>query len=70
MARKIYGVVDNNNVLHDISETETGAKRYATNNGYTKIGYRNADSYHAFITHVKDNGRWRVYRAAHKIDMV
>lgn len=59
MEAKIYGVLDSNDCLIDISKTERGAKRYATLNDYNKIGYRLG--YHAFISHEKINNKWRKY---------
>ena len=57
----IYGVIDRNNCLLDISKSETGCKRYATMNNYTKIGCRNVNSYNAIITHQKINNKWINY---------
>ena len=56
MEAKIYGILDENNCLIDISRSEKGCKRYATINNYNKIGYR--VGYHAFISHVKIEGKW------------
>lgn len=53
---KIFGVLDSNDCLIDVSRSEKGTKRYATNHGYTKIGYRT--EYHVTVTHEKVNGRW------------
>ena len=57
MEAKIYGVLDNNNCLIDVSRNEKGAKRYATLNGYTKIGYR--IGYNAFILAEKVGKKWK-----------
>lgn len=54
----IYGIIDNNNCLIDISKSERGTKAYATKNGYTQIGKRNVNSYNAMLTHVKIGKRW------------
>ena len=54
----IFGVIDNNNCLIDISRSLRGCKRYATLNGYNKIGFRNANSYNAVISHEKINNKW------------
>ncbi len=56
MEAKIYGIFDNNNCLIDISKTLRGCKRYATINGYNKIGYR--IEYNAFVTHAKVGKKW------------
>ena len=57
----IYGVIDTNNCLIDVSTSEQGAKRYATLNGYNKIRYRNINSYNAIISHEKINSKWKRY---------
>lgn len=54
----IYGIIDKNNCLIDISKSIRGAKQYATKNGYDKVGYRNVNSYNAFITHIKIGKKW------------
>lgn len=54
----IYGIIDSNNCLIDISKSEIGTKRYATKNGYNKIGCRNVNSYNAMVTHEKINNKW------------
>ena len=51
----IHGIINNNNCLIDISKSEQTTKRYATINGYNKIGCRNVNSYNARITHEKIN---------------
>lgn len=56
MESKIYGVLDNNNCLIDISRSERAAKIYATKNNYTKVGYRLG--YNAFISAEKINNKW------------
>jgi|GEM_PF-2944742 len=56
MEAKIYGILDKDNCLIDISRSERGAKVYATKNGYNKIGYR--IGYNGFISHEKINNKW------------
>lgn len=56
METKIYGVIDSNNAIIDVSHSEIGAKQYATRNGYNKIGYR--IGYDAIITHEKIKNKW------------
>ena len=56
METRIYGVIDKNNCLIDISRTEQGAKRYATLNGYSKVGYR--AGYNAFLLAEKVGKMW------------
>jgi len=58
MKTKIYGVFDSNDCLIDISLSETATKRYATINGYDKIGYR--IGYNAFYCAEKTNGKWLI----------
>lgn len=57
MEAKIYGVINNDGCLIDTSKTERGAKRYATNHGHKKIGYR--IGYNAFICAEKINNKWK-----------
>lgn len=54
--QKIYGVIDAENVFHDTSLSERGAKSYATRNGFNKVGYRLG--YNAFTTHEKIKNKW------------
>lgn len=54
---KIYGVITKRGEFLDTSKTERGAKSYATQNGYSRIGYR--IEYNVTETHEKINGRWR-----------
>ena len=56
MEAKIYGILDTNNCLIDISKSEKGCKQYATKNEYNKIGYR--IGYNVFLTHIKIGKRW------------
>ena len=56
MEAKIYGVLDENNCLIDTSRTEQGAKRYATLNSYSKVGYR--VGYNAFLLAEKVGKMW------------
>ena len=57
----IYGIIDNNNCLIDVSKSLRGCKRYATLNGYSKIGFRNVNHYYATISHEKINNKWKEY---------
>ena len=56
MEARIYGVLDKENCLIDISKSERGAKVYATKNGYNLVGYR--VGYNAFILAEKINKKW------------
>lgn len=53
---RIYGIINNDGCLIDTSLTERGAKRHATNNGYTTIGYR--IEYHVTVVATKLNNKW------------
>ena len=55
----IYGIINKDNCLIDISKSEQGAKAYATKNGYTQIGCRNVNSYNAFIVAEKVGKVWQ-----------
>ena len=62
----IYGVLDQNDCHTDTSKTLTGAKQYATRNGYNKVSSRNADHYYIKLEAVKsDGGNWITPRQAH-----
>lgn len=55
----IYGVLDANDNHTDTSKTLTGAKQYATRNGYSTVSSRNADHYYVNIEAVKSKrGNW------------
>jgi len=62
---RIYGVLDHNNCHTDTSKTLTGAKQYATRNGYNKVSSRNPDHYYITMEAVKsDGGNWIAPRQA------
>ena len=56
MEARIYGILDKDNCLIDISKSERGAKVYATKNGYNLVGYR--IGYSAFFLSEKRNKKW------------
>lgn len=57
MDAPIYGILDSDNVHHDVSKTERGAKIYATRNGYNKVSKR--VGYNARCISVKlSTGKW------------
>jgi len=56
MESKIFGVLDSNNCLIDVSLSERGCKRYATLNNYNSIGYR--VGYNAVIFAKKIKNKW------------
>lgn len=66
MEARIYGVLDSNNCLIDVSRSERGAKRYATNHGYNKIGYR--VGYNAFICAEKINNKWQEVKQVNEFE--
>jgi len=53
-----YGVINNEGIYFDTSFTLRGAKRYATINGYTRVGKRYDCGYHITILAIKTNGKW------------
>ena len=55
---RCYGIAYGKDDIHcDVSNTERGAKIYATRNGYTKVTIR--VGYHAEIIAEKVDGKWR-----------
>nr|WP_317632314.1 hypothetical protein [uncultured Flavobacterium sp.] len=53
-----YGVLDNNGIHTDVSNTEQGAKNYATRNGYNKVSIRYNCGYTAELIAEKINNNW------------
>lgn len=60
MEARIYGIIDKDNVLIDVSRTERGCKRYATLNGFKTVGYR--VGYNAFVLATKNGKKWQSYK--------
>ena len=56
METRIYGILDNNDCLIDVSLSLKAAKRYATLNGYNKVGYR--VGYNAFSLCERVGTKW------------
>jgi len=54
----IYGIVDINNVHHDVSKSIKATKRYATINGYNKISIRYNLGYNTSIIFEKRGNKW------------
>ena len=57
-----YGVVygpDNDGIYTDVSRTLKGAKRYATNHDYDKVGIRYNSGYVCKVVSVKINNKWK-----------
>ena len=55
----IYGVVNSEGVHIDTSNTERGAKIYATRNGYSKVSIRYNMGYVVRVLAEKVNGVWQ-----------
>ena len=54
----VYGVTDSSGIHTDTSKTLKGAKRYATNHGYTKVSVRYNCGYIVEIVAEKIKGKW------------
>ena len=56
----MYGILDRDNVHHDVSKSLLGAKQYATRNGYSIVSKR--VGYNAYPVAVKNliNSKWEV----------
>ena len=55
----MYGVVNANGIHIDVSNSEKGAKQYATLNGYNKVSIRYNCGYDVSIIAQKNSkGRW------------
>ena len=53
-----YGIINNEGIYFDTSRTIKGAKRYATINGYTRVGKRFNYGYHITELSIKINNKW------------
>jgi hypothetical protein len=53
-----YGIVYGDNIYIDVSKSLKGAKRYATNKGYDKVGIRYNSGYHCSVVAIKVNNKW------------
>jgi len=54
-----YGIVHGiDNIYVDVSNTLKGAKRYATNRGYKKVGIRYNSGYVCAVVAIKVNNKW------------
>lgn len=56
--RNTYGVINQDGVHIDVSDSLKGAKNYATRHGYTKVSVRYDMGYNAYIVAEKINGKW------------
>ena len=54
-----YGIVyGTDNIYTDVSNTLKGAKRYATNHGYKKVGIRYNAGYDCSVLSIKIDKKW------------
>lgn len=58
MSKYIYGIVTSSGEHIDVAATESGAKRYATLNGYDTVSRRQFDHYYVEIVAEKIDGKW------------
>ena len=59
MTDNTYGIVYGpDNIYTDVSNTLKGAKRYATNRGYDKVGIRYNSGYNCSVVAIKINNKW------------
>lgn len=58
MINNIFGVVNSEGVHTDVSNSERGAKRYATLNGYSKVSIRYSGGYVVEIVAERINKKW------------
>lgn len=56
--QNIYGVTNSKGIHTDVSNTERGAKIYATKNGYNQVSIRYNCGYNVRIISVKVNNKW------------
>lgn len=54
----MYGVLNSQMTHTDVSNTERGAKNYATRNGYDKVSIRFNLGYHVEFIAQRINGKW------------
>ena len=59
MSNNTYGIIyGSDNIYIDVSNSLKGAKRYATNRGYDKVGIRYNSGYHCSIVAIKIDNKW------------
>jgi len=58
----IYGITSND-IHTDVSNSERGAKNYATRNGYEFVSVRYDGTYNVDILSMKVAGKWQPYEA-------
>ena len=59
----IYGVINYIGEMIDVSNSERGAKNYATRNGYDLVSIRYDAGYYVDILFMKVAGKWQPYEA-------
>jgi len=63
----VYGVKTLTGEHIDVSNTERGAKNYATRHGYTVITLRNTNHYYVVELAYRQNGKWFYIPSAENI---
>ena len=58
---KVFGVLDDNRCHVDVSNSERGAKNYATRNGYDLITARYNGGYGVYMVAMKIANKWQPY---------
>lgn len=58
MVNYVFGVVNSDGIHTDVSNSERGAKRYATLNGYNKVSIRYNLGYVVEVVAVKVGKKW------------
>lgn len=58
MVNNIFGVVNSDGIHTDVSNSERGAKRYATLNGYDKVSVRYNCGYVVEVVAKKVGKKW------------
>lgn len=53
-----YGIINRDGIHIDVSNSEKGAKNFATRNGYTKVSIRYNGSCHVSVISVKVANKW------------
>ena len=59
MSNNTYGIVYGPDYIYtDVSNSLKGAKRYATNHWYNKVGIRYNSGYNCSVVAIKINNKW------------
>lgn len=58
MINNVYGVINSDGIHTDVSNSERGAKRYATLNGYNQVSIRYNLGYNVEIIAERVNKKW------------